>query len=59
VDLKDTADQLLSAGVTLRMHVARWLAVTAAEKFDWDNVPPKGYGSLDVTTAVGLTAKNY
>jgi putative salt-induced outer membrane protein YdiY len=59
LDLKNTADQLFAAGLTLRIHVARWLAVTATEKIDWDNVPPKGYGSLDVTTTVGLTVKNY
>jgi putative salt-induced outer membrane protein YdiY len=59
VDLEDTADQLLAAAVTLRIHVASWLAVTATEKIDWDNVPPEGYGSLDLTTTFGCTLRNY
>jgi putative salt-induced outer membrane protein YdiY len=59
LDLKNTTDQLFAAGVTLRVHVARWLAVTATEKIDWDNVPPEGYGSLDVTTTFGCTLRNY
>jgi putative salt-induced outer membrane protein YdiY len=59
LDLKDTTDQLLAAAVTLRIHVARWLAITGTEKIDWDNVPPEGYGSLDVTTTFGCTLRNF
>jgi putative salt-induced outer membrane protein YdiY len=59
VDLGNTAEQLLTGKATLRVKVATWLDLAATEKIDWDNVPPEGYGELDVTTTVGLTVTNY
>lgn len=59
INLKDTSDQLLTGSAALRVAIASWLALTAAEKLDWDNVPPEGYGQLDVTTTVGLAIRNY
>ena len=59
MNLKDTSDQLLTASAALRVALASWLALAATEKIDWDNVPPEGYGQLDVTTTVGLAIRNY
>jgi putative salt-induced outer membrane protein YdiY len=59
MNLKDTSDQLLTGSAALRVALASWLALAATEKIDWDNVPPEGYGQLDVTTTVGLAIRNY
>jgi putative salt-induced outer membrane protein YdiY len=59
MNLKDTSDQLLTGSAALRVALASWLALAATEKVDWDNVPPEGFGQLDVTTTVGLALQNY
>jgi putative salt-induced outer membrane protein YdiY len=59
MNLKDTSDQLLTGSAALRVALASWLALTATEKVDWDNVPPEGFGQLDVTTTVGFAVRNY
>lgn len=59
MDLKNTSEQLLTGSATLRVALAEWLALTATENIDWDNVPPEGFGQLDVKTTVGLALENY
>ncbi len=59
MDLRNTSEQLLTGTVSLRVETTEWLDITATQKIDWDNVPPEGYGQLDVTASVGLTVKNY
>ncbi|MEE8640995.1 MAG: DUF481 domain-containing protein [bacterium] len=59
MDLRNAAEQLLTGKASLRVKIADWLDITATQKIDWDNVPPEGYGQLDVTTTVGLTVRNY
>jgi putative salt-induced outer membrane protein YdiY len=59
MDLRNAAEQLLTGTASLRVKIADWLDITATQKIDWDNVPPEGYGQLDVTSTVGLTVRNY
>jgi putative salt-induced outer membrane protein YdiY len=59
MDVENTAEQLLTGNAALRVSIAEWLSLAVTEKVDWDNVPPEGYGELDVTTTVGLTLQNY
>ena len=58
MNLKDTSDQLLTGSAALRVALASWLALAATEYIDWDNVPPEGYGQLDVTTTLGFSVRN-